>query len=39
MTTQLDAPPRPLPRPRWRDQVGYLRRLLRDPQPVLDELA
>jgi hypothetical protein len=28
-----------LPHPPWRQQPGYLRRLLKDPQPVLDELA
>lgn len=35
-TTAVDA--RPLPRPPLRRQPGYLRRLLADPQPVLDEL-
>jgi cytochrome P450 len=29
---------RPLPHPRARDQARYLRTILRDPQPVLDEL-
>lgn len=29
----------PLPGPRGLDNLGYLRRLLRDPVPVLDELA
>lgn len=32
----IDA--RPLPRPPARDQVRYVRTILRDPQPVLDEL-
>ena len=35
-TTALDA--RPLPRPPFRRQPGYLRRMFADPQPVLDEL-
>lgn len=29
----------PLPHPPLRQQPGYLRRILKDPQPVLDELA
>jgi hypothetical protein len=37
-TTSSPAPTRPLPRPSARQQAGYLRRILRDPQPVLDEL-
>jgi len=35
-TTALDA--RPLPRPPFRRQPGYLRRMFADPQPVLEEL-
>jgi cytochrome P450 len=35
-TTLIDA--RPLPRPPAARQLGYVRRILADPQPVLDEL-
>ncbi|MCO8126725.1 cytochrome P450 [Acidimicrobiia bacterium EGI L10123] len=31
--------PRPLPHPPWRAQPAYLRRIFREPQPVLDELS
>ena len=37
--TGLDSPARALPRPPRRLQPGLLRRILKDPQPVLDELA
>src|SRR5688572_12951636 len=30
--------PSAMPRPPWREQVGLLRRLLAEPQPVLDRL-
>ena len=35
--TDMDAP-RPLPRPRWRDQPGHLRRIFQTPHLVLDDL-
>jgi len=38
ITTGSPVPARRLPRPPARQQAGYLRRILRDPQPVLDEL-
>ena len=34
-----DSSPAPLPHPPWREQPAYVRRILKDPQPVLDELA
>lgn len=37
-TTPTSRALRPLPRPPTRRQVSYLRRIVRDPQPVLDEL-
>lgn len=33
-----ETEPRPLPRPSRLAQIGYMRRILKDPQPVLDEL-
>lgn len=39
MTSTVDHPVRPLPHPPLRRQPGLLRRILKDPQPVLDELA
>ncbi len=38
MTTQA-APAHPLPHPPLREQLGYLRRITQDPQPVLDEMC
>jgi hypothetical protein len=37
-TTSNPLPARRLPRPPARQQAGYLRQILRDPQPVLEEL-
>lgn len=36
--TATDAAARPLPKPAVLDQIGLLRRLFSDPQPVLDDL-
>ena len=39
MTTTVDRAARPLPHPPLRLQPGLLRRIFKDPQPVLDELS
>ncbi|MGH9274196.1 MAG: cytochrome P450 [Acidimicrobiales bacterium] len=39
MTTAVDQPVRPLPHPPLLRQPGLLRRIFKDPQPVLDELV